>query len=120
MANVCGRIDKSREPRSNVTSERREQRLKQSCPISSTDAGMQIEVSEEQPENACASKLVTCDGRPNVTKSRAMHWKKQRHSIDCTDAGMQIEASNEQDENACRAKQVAQLATSDLAQIEPG
>jgi hypothetical protein len=83
-----------------VTSERREQLFKQLSPSSPTDAGIQIEVSEEQSENACRSKLVTCDGRSNVTKSRAVHWKKQCFWIDCTGAGMQIEANNEQDENA--------------------
>jgi hypothetical protein len=57
----------SRDPDPNVTVERKLQLWKQYLEIVSTDAGMQIDRSDEQAENASCSMFESREPVPNVT-----------------------------------------------------
>jgi hypothetical protein len=52
---------------SKVAETRLAHRVKHSSPINRTEAGMQIDFSDEQPENAESKKLITIEGDSNVS-----------------------------------------------------
>jgi hypothetical protein len=61
---------------------------------------MQIDESDEQPENADGSIDESCEPNSNVTVERDSHRKKHCLPSFPTDAGMQIDESDEQERNA--------------------
>jgi hypothetical protein len=85
------------EPDSNVTV-RISQSLKSLLPIDSTDAGIQIDFSEE-PEDRQAEISVSVEPGSNVTVA-IPEPEKQRGARNVTDAGMQIDCSDDKPENA--------------------
>jgi hypothetical protein len=67
---VLGSIHESREPRANVTVERKEHREKQPWPMVSTLEGMQIDEREEQPTNALSPRKESWQPNSNATLRR--------------------------------------------------
>jgi hypothetical protein len=59
----------------------------------STDDGMQIDESDEQPENAPPARRETLDSPSNVIVERVEHRKKHCSAMISTDDGMQIDES---------------------------
>jgi hypothetical protein len=64
--------DETREPDENVTAERRVHPQKQYWQSVSTDEGMQIDPSDEQPSNARSPMNKSPEPESNVTVSRDM------------------------------------------------
>jgi hypothetical protein len=61
-----------------------------------TDEGIQIEFSHEQPENAASARFETRHPVANVTLERIVHAEKQHAARISTDEGIQIDSSDEQ------------------------
>jgi hypothetical protein len=61
---------------------------------------MQIDESDEQGENACASIRETLQPGSNLTLESAEHSLKQNSQRCSIDDGMQIDESDEQNQNA--------------------
>jgi hypothetical protein len=70
---------------------------KERSPSISTDAGMQIEESDKQEQNAPDSIRESLEPSSNVTLQSFMHDSKQYSPSISTDPGMQIEESDEQE-----------------------
>jgi hypothetical protein len=66
-----------------------------------TVAGIQIDESDEQLENACRSIRESLEPDSNVTLERARHSWKHFSQTTSTDDGMQIDETDEHSENAC-------------------
>jgi hypothetical protein len=64
--NAFGPIRLNRDSRSNVNDESDLQSQKTSSPISSTEAGREIDCNDEQPESALLSILVSFESNSNV------------------------------------------------------
>jgi hypothetical protein len=62
---------------------------------------MQIDCSEEQPENACTPRVETWQSLANAKLERFAQPAKQPAKINSIDEGMHIDSSDEQYENAC-------------------
>jgi hypothetical protein len=95
--------------RSNITLERELQKPKQFSEILSTDAGMQIDLSDLQSPKTRSSRLSNVAPRANVTANILPHPLKQDLEMTLTDDGMPIDASSEQEENADSAKAETRL-----------
>jgi hypothetical protein len=93
---ICSSI----EPESNDISESALHPEQQSTRRSSTDAGIQIDRSEEHCENALAQTLLSLDPDSNVKFESAVQDEKQDLQRISTDTGMQIDSRDEQPEKA--------------------
>jgi hypothetical protein len=69
--------------------------MKHSSQIVETDEGMQIDVSETQPERARRRKPKSSEPASNVTVERSSHGQKQHSEIRLTDEGIQIDDNEE-------------------------
>jgi hypothetical protein len=72
---------------------------KQSGPMPSTDAGMQIDFRDQQQQSISRSIRLSLQGDANVIVSREAHESKQLGPMNSTEAGMQTDFS-EHFENA--------------------
>jgi hypothetical protein len=61
-----------------------------------TDEGIQIDFSDEQPENAPSARFETWHPVANVTLERLVHAEKQDPARISTDEGIQIDSNDEQ------------------------
>jgi cell division protein FtsX len=66
----------------------------------STNAGIEIDVSNEQPKNALSPTIESFESVSNVTFDSSSQVAKQHLAMVVTDEGMQIDTSDEQSENA--------------------
>jgi mannitol-1-phosphate/altronate dehydrogenase len=73
---------------------------KQYSQIRSTEEGIQIDESDEQPENAVGSIHESLESDSNVIVERELHPRKQYLQIRSTEEGIQIDESDEQSSNA--------------------
>jgi hypothetical protein len=62
----------------------------------STEAGMQIDSSDEQPVNVKSSMRISLEFGSKVRFAKERQELKHAQPISSTDAGMQIEGSDEQ------------------------
>jgi hypothetical protein len=69
---------------------------KDSSPRNSTDAGREIDLNDEQPENAFASIRVSFDPDSNVNDESVVHPLKELSPRNSTDAGRKIDLNDEQ------------------------
>jgi hypothetical protein len=67
------------------------QDLKQDRRIASTDEGIQIEVSDEQPSKADSPRVKRAQSRSNVNSDSCAQDLKQELEIAVTDDGIQID-----------------------------
>jgi hypothetical protein len=95
-ANALSPILESFDPDSNVTAPSRLQPKKQSLASILTDAGIQIDFSDLQTENADFSIRESFDSDSNVRRSRPVQAKKHDLHRISTDDGMQIDFRNEE------------------------
>jgi hypothetical protein len=72
--------------------------------MTSTDAGIEIDVSDEHGENADSSRRTSLEFDSNATYESSSHDEKQCSPISSTEAGMQMDASDEHAENAHASK----------------
>jgi hypothetical protein len=70
-------------------------------PIISTEDGIQIDTSDEHPENARSSIRRTFEPDSNITDESETQPRKHSRGTISTNAGMHIDSSDEQFENAC-------------------
>jgi hypothetical protein len=69
------------QPLSNVTLARLPQETKQDPEMTSTEAGMQMDLSDEQQENAARPMTDTSQSLSKVTAERPSQWAKQSFAI---------------------------------------
>jgi hypothetical protein len=69
---------------------------KQHFEMTSTDDGIQIDSSDEQPRNAFAPRIEIRQPTSNPTLNRFLHNEKQFAETVSTNAGIEIDVSNEQ------------------------
>jgi hypothetical protein len=93
--NTSGSIDESLEPDSNVTVERDSHAEKQLLESLSTEAGMQIDESE-QSQNADSSINKSLEPDSNVAVERDRHPPKHPGQSFSTEEGMQTDEKDEQ------------------------
>jgi hypothetical protein len=85
---------------SNVSDEREEQSAKHSLQRTSTDDGIQTEISEQHLQNALLSIWASFESDSNVTDDRQSQEEKHPLQRISTDDGIQIEFNAEQPKNA--------------------
>jgi hypothetical protein len=86
----------SREPDSNTNEENDLQSRKQSSPIISSAAGMEIDCKDEQPQNADSPIRVSFESDSNVNEESAVQSRKESSPMISTEAGTQIDRNEEQ------------------------
>jgi hypothetical protein len=74
-----------------LTIDRFRQFSKQNHPMISTEKGIEIALSEEQPENAKSLRVERTEPPPNVTAESFVHLRKQYSEMVVIDEGMQID-----------------------------
>jgi hypothetical protein len=72
----------------------------------STEAGMQIDLSDEHCQNARCSIRISLEFDSNVTLEREVQSPKEPEEMISTEAGMQIDLRDEQPENVESARRV--------------
>jgi hypothetical protein len=97
--NAIFEIRFSWESDSNVTFWREMHAAKESDQRISTDAGMQIDLSDEHSRNAQEEMSFNREFGSNVTFSREMQPLKEHREISPTDCGIQIDLRDMQQEN---------------------
>jgi hypothetical protein len=90
---------------------------KQPSPRNSTEAGREIDLNDEQEENAFASIRISFDPDSNVNDESELHDEKQPSPRNSTEAGREIDLNDEQEERAYASIRIRLDADSNISDL---